>query len=138
MIPADLRPGNRLIDQDVLVHGIKLLSNSRVGIFPQFIFCPGKIRITEEIEVVFSFHDLVKDKTVTAPEYEFAPHFQHIHIRINKKRFCMVSRCHHLIFKGQLAFCNMQEVVIGIIFPVRQQVFPGKLRAPGGLIMLRQ
>ncbi len=63
---------------------IEFFPRGEIGIFPQFVFYPGKVSITEQVEIIFSLADLFENIGMTFAENKFTPDLHYIHICINE------------------------------------------------------
>ena len=91
------------------------------------------------------FGNTVKDPMMTFVENEFAPNLHHVHVGVDEQWF-LVGAYGLLALKGTNAgffFTNLppgdiEQVFEGIIFSMREQVFPGILFHPDRTIVCRQ
>ena len=74
-----------MIDHDIFINSVKFRPAFQVGIFPQLVFHPGYVDVTQQVEIVFALDDLVEDPLVAIAENELAPDLNNIQIGVDEE-----------------------------------------------------
>ncbi len=103
------------------------------GMFTERIRLPWQINITQKIEVIPVFFNLIQNPGMTSVVFILFPYLCYDELGITKQQLFCTLFC--LFLPCNLHFCYMQDVFL----PVRPleifHILPGNLRHTGGLVM---